>query len=466
MTPVRARPSVTWSVLLWLLLPLAVLVLAFLAESWVSARRATDRLYDQMLVASAISISEAVDRTYGDLVEDEIISLLRNTTEERIYYRIIGPGRSYLTGYEDFFPPGDEAALESGIPRITDMTYRDETLRAVSLRFFGTDAMVPGWITVHVGMTRNERDAATLAAVTSSALRLGVLLAGAGVLAFFAVRRGLRLLLQFRDQIETRSAADLAPLTAPLPSDLRPIGDALNRLLAQLRAALDHEREFIANASHQLRSPLTSLQLQAQLLLREAPGGALNQKVGALVDDTRAAARLTEQLLAYSRTEAGLQAGEMAEIDLAELIRSMAPDLLTMADRYGCDIGFDLPAACAPIRGDGLMCREMVLNLVDNAMRHGGAGTVVDVALAFADGCVVLSVSDTGPGISPDDRELIFDRFRQGRSAGAGGSGLGLAILRQIGTRHGAKIGLESRPEYPGTRFTLTFPPAFPAKGG
>lgn len=226
------RPSVTWSVLLWLLVPLSLVVLAFFAEAWVSARRATDRLYDQMLVASAISISEAVDRTYGDLVEDEIISLLRNTTQERIYYRIMGPSSSYLTGYEDFQPPGDEAALEPGVPRISDMTYRGQKLRAISFRFFGSGAIVPDCITVHVGMTRNERDAATLSSVASSALRLGLLLVGAGVLAFFAVRRGLRSLLQFRDQIDMRLAADLSPIEASLPSDLRSIGAALNTLVA------------------------------------------------------------------------------------------------------------------------------------------------------------------------------------------------------------------------------------------
>lgn len=447
------RPSVTWSVLLWLLVPLSVVVLAFLAEAWVSARRATDRLYDQMLVASAISISEAVDRTYGDLVEDEIISLLRNTTQERIYYRIIGPRRSYLTGYEDFHPPGDEAALEPGVPRISDMTYRDHRLRAVSLRFYGSDALVPDWITVHVGMTRNERDAATLASVASSALRLGLLLAGAGALAFFAVRRGLRSLLQFRDQIEMRSATDLSPIRASLPSDLRSIGEALNTLVARLRQAMEHEREFIDNASHQLRSPLTSLQLRAQLLQREVPEGLLRDKVSALVDDTRASARLAEQLLVYSRNEAGLRVTEIAHFDLVALVKRMVPELLLMSEREGCDLGFSVPPEPVLVQGSELLCREIVLNLVDNAMRHGGP--VVDLSVIREGNRVILSVADDGPGIPPDEREKIFGRFQRGAAAGPGGSGLGLAIVRQIAVRFGATVDLESRPETDRTRFRV-----------
>lgn len=449
------RPSVTWSVLLWLLVPLSLVVLAFLAEAWVSARRATDRLYDQMLVASAISISEAVDRTYGDLVEDEIISLLRNTTQERIYYRIIGPSRSYLTGYEDFRPPGDEMALDPGVPRISDMTYRGQRLRAVSLRFFGSDARLPDWITVHVGMTRNERDAATLASVASSALRLGLLLAGAGVLAFLAVRRGLRSLLQFRDQIATRSATDLSPIRAVLPSDLRSIGEALNTLLARLRQALEHEREFIDNASHQLRSPLTSLQLRAQLLQREMPAGPLRDSLSGLVDDTRASARLAEQLLVHSRSGAGLQGQDSVRFDLAALVRRMAPELLLMSERRGCDLGFSLPPEPALILGAEVLCREVVLNLVDNAIRHGGR--MIDVTVEQAGDRVTLSVVDDGPGIPAGERAAIFGRFQRGASAGAGGSGLGLAIVRQIAERFGATVDLESPPEADRTRFRVAF---------
>ena len=455
----RRRPSVTWSVLLWLLIPLSLVVLAFLAEAWVSARRATDRLYDQMLIASAISISEAVDRTYGDLVEDEIISLLRNTTQERIYYRIIGPSRSYLTGYEDFHPPGDEAALEPGVPRISDMTYRGQRLRAVSLRFFGSDARLPDWITVHVGLTRQERDAATLASVASSGLRLVLLLAGAGVLAFFAVRRGLRSLLQFRDQIDIRSASDLSPIRARLPSDLRSIGEALNTLLARLRQALEHEREFIDNASHQLRSPLTSLQLRAQLLQRDMPEGPLRDSVSALVEDTRTSARLAEQLLVHSRTLASLPAQDATRFDLAALVQQIAPELLTLAERQGCDLGFSLASGPAPITGPELLCREIVLNLVDNAIRHGGP--VIDVTVDRQGGKVVLSVADNGRGIAADERDKIFARFQRGAAAGPGGSGLGLAIVRQIADQFGATVRLG---DGPGAVFYVTFDEATSAQ--
>ncbi|MTH65443.1 sensor histidine kinase [Paracoccus shanxieyensis] len=451
----RRRPSVTWSVLLWLLGPLSLVVLAFLAEAWVSARRATDRLYDQMLVASAISISEAVDRTYGDLVEDEIISLLRNTTEERIYYRIIGPSRSYLTGYEDFHPPGDETALEPGVPRISDMTYRGQRLRAVSLRFFGSDALVPDWITVHVGMTRNERDAAMLASVFSAALRLGLLLAGAGVLAFFAVRRGLRSLLQFRDQIAMRSAADLSPIRATLPSDLRSIGEALNTLVARLRQALEHERQFIDDASHQLRSPLTSLHLRAQLLQRDMPEGPLRDGVSALVEDTRASARLAEQLLVHSRSEAAHHCHDAVRFDLAALVRQMVPELLTISERQGCDLGFSLPPQPVFILGSQLLCREIVLNLVDNAIRHGGP--VIDVTVEQQGAQAVLTVADDGPGIPLAERDKIFGRFQRGAAAGPGGSGLGLAIVRQIADGFGAAVRLSSPPEADRTRFSVVF---------
>jgi two-component system sensor histidine kinase TctE len=291
--------------------------------------------------------------------------------------------------------------------------------------------------------------------VASSGLRLVLLLAGAGVLAFFAVRRGLRSLLQFRDQIDMRSASDLSPIRARLPSDLRSIGEALNTLLARLRQALEHEREFIDNASHQLRSPLTSLQLRAQLLQRDMPEGPLRNDVSALVEDTRASARLAEQLLVHSRTLASLDRQGVVRFDLAALVRQMAPELLAMAERQDCDLGFALPSDPAWIMGAELLCREIVLNLVDNAIRHGGR--VIDVTVEQQGGKVVLTVSDDGPGIPVDERDKIFARFQRGAAAGPGGSGLGLAIVHQIVNRFDAKIELVSRPETDATTFRVIF---------
>lgn len=218
---------------------------------------------------------------------------------------------------------------------------------------------------------------------------------------------------------------------------------------------MEHEREFIDNASHQLRSPLTSLQLRAQLLQREAPEGPLRDSVSALVDDTRASVRLADQLLAHSRNEAGLRGAETTRFDLVSLVRCMAPELLLTSEREGCDLGFSLPPEPAFINGVELLCGEIVLNLVDNAMRHGGS--VIDVTVERQSGQVVLLVTDDGQGIPPEERDKIFGRFQRGAAAGAGGTGLGLAIVRQIVDRFGATMDLKSRPEADKTCFRIKF---------
>ena len=243
-----------------------------------------------------------------------------------------------------------------------------------------------------------------------------------------------------------------------LPDEVRPVAEALNELLARLRAALDREHAFLADAAHELRTPLTALDLQAQAVVdaredqREAALANLRAGVARV-------ARLVEQLLAVAREQHG-SAASPVPLDLDELVRRTVADFVPLAEAAGIDLGIE---SAEPVRvaGDADALRRLLGNLLDNAVRYTPAGGRVDVAVgreAGAPSRVVVTVTDTGPGIPPDERERVFVRFHRVPGTTATGSGLGLALARSIAGRHDGEVVLEDGPGGRGLRAVLRLP--------
>ncbi|WP_142846471.1 sensor histidine kinase [Telmatospirillum sp. J64-1] len=452
--------SLTRNLLFWLLAPLTLLSAALVGEAYVSSRATTELLYDQLLVSASISISEAVDLTYGDVVEEEVITLLRNTTSERIYYKIVGPDRSYVTGYEDFPHTVPDDQLEPGTPLLMDAVYQGQEIRALSLRFFHGDSLVEGWITIHVGMTKESQRQIIRDAVLRSILRLFGVVAVVALLAWIAVQRGLRPLQNFEAAMTQRSITDLRPIHHPLPRELQNIGVGVNKLLQRLDESIAAEKEFLANASHQLRSPLAALQLRTQLTLRLAPDEATRKALAKILEDTRHTTRLADQILAFSRADSSPpDLTHAGQVDLGVLVQSVVADHVPAALERGIDLGFSMPNTPLMLGGSSTLLREAVVNLVDNACKYVGEGGRIDVGLSrTAEGSIRLDVEDNGPGIPPHQREAVFRRFFRANDAAALGCGLGLAIAKRIIESHHGSIELHSRPDYPGTRFRVVFP--------
>jgi two-component system OmpR family sensor kinase/two-component system sensor histidine kinase QseC len=227
---------------------------------------------------------------------------------------------------------------------------------------------------------------------------------------------------------------------AGLPQELKPLVGAFNGLLARLAAAFETQRHFVADAAHELRTPLTALKLQIGLLQQGTQGTPAGAEQDAAINRLRAgvdrATHLVEQLLALARAEPGAAAAPMAEIDLAEVARQALAD----ATRSGAAITL---AAAAPVRiqGDAQALRSALRNLLDNAVKYGGKHVELTVQATGPSGWLVR-VDDDGPGIPPDQRERVFDRFQRGQAREVEGSGLGLAIVQAVARRHGAAVTL------------------------
>lgn len=268
------------------------------------------------------------------------------------------------------------------------------------------------------------------------------------VLVWAGIRQGLAPLVALRAEIGRRSHRDLRPLdAASAPAELRPIVEEMNGLFARLDLAIESQRHFIADAAHQLRTPVAGLLAQLEA---EGAGGK-----PALLATARRLARLVAQLLALSRAEPGVEP-RMEDFDLAALIREAANDWLPQAFRRDIDIRFEL--AETRLLGSPHAFREMLANLVDNAIRYGRPGGSIVVRCLVDAGEAVLQVDDDGPGIPPGEREKVFERFYRPAGTAAEGCGLGLPIVRALARQHGAKVSLGDTPAGIGLRVELRVP--------
>ncbi|MEY8879567.1 MAG: sensor histidine kinase [Leptothrix sp. (in: b-proteobacteria)] len=293
----------------------------------------------------------------------------------------------------------------------------------------------------------------------------------------------LRPLRQMAAGVRQRDASSLAPLpSAHLPDELAPLARALNDLLQRLGDSLDTQRAFVADAAHELRSPLTALKLQLHLLRRAsagftAPGDGDSvvhaneasiavEAIDALGAGIDRAARLVEQLLALARNEPGAPPIELREVDLVSIACDTRALTEPLAHSRHSSVELDLPddrAAPVTVRGDAPALQALARNLVDNALRYSPEGARVRIGVAQVDGAAQLQVDDNGPGIATAERERVFQRFVRGAaSSPESGSGLGLAIVRQVAQRHGATLTLADSP-LGGLRVTVRFAPGAPA---
>jgi two-component system sensor histidine kinase TctE len=235
----------------------------------------------------------------------------------------------------------------------------------------------------------------------------------------------------------------------------------MNDLLTRLSMVLESRQRFVADAAHQLRTPVAGIKTQTELALRQAPSADAQATLKQLYSATEQAARLVNQLLALARAEPGTGRGQHAEtLDLVALARDTATEWVPRALEKNIDLGFDSPLAAARIEGDAFLLRELLNNLLDNAVRYTPAGGDVTVRVMPHREGFALNVEDNGPGIPEEDRERVFERFYRVLGTGVEGCGLGLAIVREIALSHRGEARLSSGAGGAGTLVSITFPRA------
>jgi two-component system OmpR family sensor kinase len=243
-----------------------------------------------------------------------------------------------------------------------------------------------------------------------------------------------------------------------VPEEAQPLVLSLNDLLARLKSALDAQRALVADAAHELRTPLTALQLQVQLVERATSAEERASALGALQTGLQRAIHAVQQLLTLARQEPGAGEYRPVTLSLAQLIRDVVVEQESLAEAKGIDLGVTQADEQALVSGDREALRILLSNLVGNALRYTPRGGRVDVACGMREGQAFMSVDDNGPGIPPEDRERVFDRFYRGAAGGEIGSGLGLSIVKAIADRHRASVVLGDS-DVGGLRATVSFSP-------
>jgi two-component system sensor histidine kinase TctE len=469
MSPPRAG-SLRRSLLVWLVLPLAVAVAVGAVTSYRAARDAADLAYDRTLLTSARGIAERMVAEDGQLAVDlpyAAIDVFQADQPGRVFHRVTGVSGEFLSGFDDFppLPPGTpRSALYPALVHFYDCDYHGTPLRAAAL-FEPVSGPGPrGMAVVYVGETLEARRSLARTLLVETLAQQALLLVLLAVATVVAVHRALAPVRRLREDVGRRPASDLEPVDeARVHRELRPLVAALNQHIGRVRGLVESRRRFIADAAHQLRTPLAALKTQAEMALRSGSGEGAREAVEAVVATTDETVRLANQLLSLARAEPQAGAAAHEAVALDAVARQVCLDRSPDALRAGVDLAFE--AGPATVRGDPVLLRELVTNLVENALRYGAEGGAVTVrARAGADGRAALEVEDAGRGIPAALRGRVLERFYRVPGETAPGSGLGLAIVKEIAAAHGAAVelvdALPSGSPRPGLRVTVTFPPA------
>jgi two-component system, OmpR family, sensor histidine kinase TctE len=451
--------SLRTQLLSWVLLPLSATVMLLALLDHVSANRTVSMVQDRLLLGSARVIAEDIlfeDGAFQQQLPPAAIELFQSGGVDKIYYRATTASGVMLMGYTDL-------ALATGsttAPRFINARVRGDTVRMVVLvqPVVTPQGMVP--VTVQVAQTLHGHDQLLMSLWLTSLGPQVLILALAAGLILMGLRRGLQPVLRLREQVLARPPDAVTPLDShAIPLELAPLVEALNSAIARHDDQVRAQRVFIDNAAHQLRTPLTLLTTQISLAQRSAEGPARQTALKALKRTVHQAVRLVHQLLTLSSADAaGRETDAAGPVDVVKLARQALEDLAGQAQARQIDLGWDCPPEQAWLNSPAVTVREMVLNLLDNAIRYTPPGGRVTLSLHAADHQLDLRVDDNGPGIAPALREQALTRFVRLSNTDSDGSGLGLPIVQQFAHSLGGTLTLHEGPAGHGLSARLSLP--------
>lgn len=449
------RVSIRRLLFSWLSVPLLLAVVAATLLGHALALRPVTAAYDWVLVDTALSLTRLINSrpdVNPEALSNSADMLLRTDQFDRIYYSVHDKSGRLIAGDAHLRPPPGES-LEAG-ELLYDAELEGEQVRVAAMRVSlrGVDAIV------QVAETGVKRSELTRQIVTGMIAIEVMLVVSVVILVMFGVGKGLEPLEHLREEIGARSHRDLRPIVPErAPVEVRPLVVTLNELLARLDRTLRSQQQFVANAAHQLRTPLAGLRMQVEYGLSQTDPAEYRRVLRELGLSTDRAVRLANQLLTLARAEAGFaQAESMLPTDLRGIAEDVVENWMPAAIRKKIDLGLDLKAA--PVLGDVFLLRELLSNLIDNAIAYTPPGGRVTVATGRQGDVAVLRVEDDGVGIPESQRPRVFDRFFRADGASGDGCGLGLAIVREIAHLHGGKVEITAPPSGRGTVVTLECP--------
>jgi two-component system sensor histidine kinase TctE len=452
----REAPSLRQRLLAWLIAPVVVLTAVSALVGYYTSYRFANQVYDRWISDTATTLAELVEvrgSTFVVALPPEAERMLGPDRRDRIYYHVMTEAGAFIAGHRGL-PPPREMPVPGRPPSCEDSMFEGQAVRVASYRPIDLP------VVVQVAETVTKRDVLAREILAGMLVPLIAVMALAVAGVWVGVARGLQPLTTLAAAIANRSARDLRAVDERRsPAEVRPLAHALNGLLQRLQDALAMQRRFVADAAHQLRTPVTGLKTQAELALRSSDPAETRVSLEQIVGAADRTTRLINQLLSLARAEPGAPDADRREpVDLARMMREETAAWIPRSLASNIDLGFETDGTQARILGDPTMLSELAGNLIDNALRYAGRGAHVTVGVARVGDSVELSVTDDGPGVPADERDRVFERFHRVLGTHVEGSGLGLSIAREIAHRHDAQIHLAPGPGGHGTCVSVRFP--------
>jgi two-component system sensor histidine kinase TctE len=479
----RERRSLFGEILDWMLTPLLLLWPISLALTWLVAQNIAGKPFDRALEYNVQALTKLV-AVKNNQVQFNLTGpareILRADDTDLVYYQVLGTRGEYLSGEHDLPLPLDEDKGNDGEVRLREDKIHGEDVR-VAYAWIKVDVKLPAiagknvtrepapqTVLVQVAETLEKRKTLATEIVKGTMVPQFVTLPLAVLLVWLALVRGIKPLAQLEKRIRARKPDDMSALDdTAVPEEVAPLVSSINDLLSRLKVSLTTQKRFLADAAHQLKTPLAGLRMQADLAQRETDADELKKSLKHIGLASIRATHTVNQLLALARAETTGRSLAKHRVDLVNIAREAMADSVPRALEKKIDLGYDGPAAGQQptlLEGNATLLKEMVRNLLDNAIAYTPENGHVTLRLLTDrfSGVLVLLVEDSGPGIPESERELVFQPFYRALGTNVDGSGLGLAIVLEIANQHDATITIEDaelpgHPHSPGMRITIRF---------
>lgn len=454
------KKSIKRQLLLWLIIPLLILSALSSAGAYYLGENLARTIYDRELINSADSVIARLklkdDKISVDL-PPAARAILRHNDQDEFYFQILSPSGQFIAGH-DFLSLPALSEINTK-PQFRFIHLKDRQLRSVSYVFQTQElGSIGDHLIVQVAETRNTRKELTRQiALSVLAAQLILVACGAGAV-WIGVRRGLSPLARVEEAVNSRSPGDLSLLDVDEPAEINSLVSALNRLLKQLSDDVEMQKRFIANAAHQLRTPIAGLGTYCDLARKIVKEPEAKEVLADLDTGISRMGKIVNRLLMLARSEPGAASTRQdSVVDLNSVVSNATASLVPEAIQQKIELEFHSASDQALISGDPTSLEELTANLIENSIMYGNPGGVVHVEVAVRNGTTSLTVEDNGPGIPDDEKTRVFERFYRLLGTDKPGTGLGLAIVKEIVSSHNAKIDLSTGAGGTGTAVTVSF---------
>jgi two-component system, OmpR family, sensor histidine kinase TctE len=463
----RERRSLFGEILDWMLTPLLLLWPISLALTWLVAQNIAGKPFDRALEFNVQALAKFVVVKNNQVqfnLTGPAREILRADDTDLVYYQVRGVRGEYLAGERDLPAPVEDDKAVDGEVRLREDKINGEEVR-VAHTWIKVDVKVDGkashQVLVQVAETLEKRKTLATEIVKGTMVPQFVTLPLAVLLVWLALVRGIKPLAQLEKRIRARKPDDMSPLDdTAVPEEVAPLVLSINDLLSRLKVSVTTQKRFLADAAHQLKTPLAGLRMQADLAQRETNADELKKSLKHIGKSSVRATHTVNQLLALARAEATGRSLPKQPLDLVSIASEVMADSVPRALEKQIDLGYDGPEPGGPgmqLEGNPTLLKELVRNLLDNAIAYTPDKGHVTLRILYDrfSGVLLLVVEDSGPGIPEAERELVLQPFYRSLGTNVDGSGLGLAIVLEIANQHDATISIEDA--HPGTRIAVRF---------